>query len=328
VPGAQTPAWQVSTPLQALPSPQPVPSATGGFEHAPDAGSHVPALWQASEALHAMGAPDVQAPAWQVSFCVHALPSSQTVPFGAETTAHWPVAGSHAPAKWHASAGEHVATLAGLQTPAEHVSPIVQRFPSSQAWPSGAAGLEQTPVAGSQVPAAWQASEALQTTLAQRSIPPVLDELLAVEVELVTLAPPWPPAPPLPVEDEEEDDDAVELLVLELLALELLALELLAVEPPTLELLAFEVLALEELSLADPPPPMLDPPPPALEDELVEVEDPDDDEPPTPVLLEDVAPVVAPEPPVPSPMPPEQPAVGSARNKPSSRRSDRRISRS
>jgi hypothetical protein len=41
----QTPAWQVSAWVQALPSLQAVPSAWAGFEQTPVAGSQAPAAW-------------------------------------------------------------------------------------------------------------------------------------------------------------------------------------------------------------------------------------------------------------------------------------------
>ena len=41
----QTPLWQVSVCVQALPSLQGEPFAFGGFEQAPVEGSHVPAVW-------------------------------------------------------------------------------------------------------------------------------------------------------------------------------------------------------------------------------------------------------------------------------------------
>ena len=43
--GVQTPDWQASPVVQALPSLHDVPFGFGGFEHAPVAGSHVPATW-------------------------------------------------------------------------------------------------------------------------------------------------------------------------------------------------------------------------------------------------------------------------------------------
>ncbi len=50
------------------------------------------------------------------------------------------------------------------QEPFWHVSPLVQASPSLQAAPFVLAGVEQVPVAGSQVPATWHWSEAVQTT--------------------------------------------------------------------------------------------------------------------------------------------------------------------
>src|SRR5580698_4895580 len=47
-PAVQTPAWQVSTPLQALPSEQEVPSGSAVMPQAPVVGSHMLAAWQAS----------------------------------------------------------------------------------------------------------------------------------------------------------------------------------------------------------------------------------------------------------------------------------------
>jgi hypothetical protein len=44
------------------------------------------------------------------------------------------------------------------------VSVRVQAFPSLQAAPSGLAGFEHSPVAGSQVPGSWHWSSAVQTT--------------------------------------------------------------------------------------------------------------------------------------------------------------------
>jgi hypothetical protein len=69
--------------VHALPSLHDVPSGAAGFEHAPVAGSHVPATWQASCAAHATGLAPTHAPAWHASACVHALPSLHDVPFGA-----------------------------------------------------------------------------------------------------------------------------------------------------------------------------------------------------------------------------------------------------
>ncbi len=50
MPGVQTPAWQVSAPLQELPSEQEVPSGAVVIPQAPVEGSHMLATWQASGA--------------------------------------------------------------------------------------------------------------------------------------------------------------------------------------------------------------------------------------------------------------------------------------
>jgi hypothetical protein len=50
------------------------------------------------------------------------------------------------------------------QAPPEQESPDVHAFPSSHVDPSAAFGFEQIPVAGSQVPTSWHASEATHKT--------------------------------------------------------------------------------------------------------------------------------------------------------------------
>jgi hypothetical protein len=88
--------------VQALPSLQVVPSGALGFEHMPLFGLHVPATWHASLAVQVTGFEPVQTPAWQVSLCVHALPSSHAVPFAALDHAVVEAAGVHT---WQAFAG-------------------------------------------------------------------------------------------------------------------------------------------------------------------------------------------------------------------------------
>jgi hypothetical protein len=112
-----------------------------------------------------------QTPDWQLSLCVQALPSSQGVPSLSAGFEHFPVAGSQTPAAWHESLGVQTTRFAPLQAPDRQLSICVQASPSSQDVPSAASGFEHAPVAGSQVPATWQASLALQTTPAQRSAP-------------------------------------------------------------------------------------------------------------------------------------------------------------
>ncbi len=64
-------------------------------------GSHVPATWHWSLAVHTTGFEPTHVPLWQVSVRVHALPSLHAVPSAAAGFEHRPVAGSHVPAKWH-----------------------------------------------------------------------------------------------------------------------------------------------------------------------------------------------------------------------------------
>jgi len=97
----------------------------------------------------------VHIPAWQVSLCVQALPSSQAAPSGFAGLEHVPVAGSQLPAAWHWSAAAQTTGFMPVHVPAWQVSLCVQALPSLQAAPSGFAGLEHVPVAGSQLPAAW-----------------------------------------------------------------------------------------------------------------------------------------------------------------------------
>src|SRR5581483_8693835 len=77
----QTPEWQVSLGVHSVLSAlQSAPSALTGFEQAPVAGSQVPAMWHWSDAMQVLAAPPAQAPAWQASPLVQALPSSQAAP--------------------------------------------------------------------------------------------------------------------------------------------------------------------------------------------------------------------------------------------------------
>ena len=82
-PATQVPPWQVSPLVQLLLSEQAVPLATAGVEHTPEVASQVPAVWQESAAVQTLATPPEQAPAWQVSPVVQALPSEQVAPFGA-----------------------------------------------------------------------------------------------------------------------------------------------------------------------------------------------------------------------------------------------------
>jgi hypothetical protein len=96
LPPTQTPDVHVSVWVQASPSEQADPSALCGFVQTPVDGLHAPASWHWSRAAQTVGAPPMQTPDWQVSPCVHLLPSSQAVPSATGVTAHAPVAGSQA----------------------------------------------------------------------------------------------------------------------------------------------------------------------------------------------------------------------------------------
>src|SRR5437870_1683912 len=130
----------------------------------PVAGSEVPAVWHWSAAVQATGLAPTQAPASQVSVCVQALPSLHGAPLSLAGLLQTPDAGSQAPAVWHWSAAVHTRGLAPTQAPASQVSVCVQALPSLHGAPLGLAGLLQMPVAGSQVPAVWHWSAAVQAT--------------------------------------------------------------------------------------------------------------------------------------------------------------------
>jgi hypothetical protein len=112
VPAVQVPDWQLSAPLQTLPSRHAVPLAAFVFWHAPELQASIvhalPSLqspateqvWQpligvcrqpltglqlsvvhAFESLQLGAVPAAQLPDWQVSTPLHALPSAHEVPF-------------------------------------------------------------------------------------------------------------------------------------------------------------------------------------------------------------------------------------------------------
>ena len=87
--------------MHPFPSLQAAPSGFGGFEQVPVAGLHVPASWQGSDAVQTTGFVPVQAPLWQLSVWVQALPSLQTLPFAFAGLLHTPVPTLHVPMSWH-----------------------------------------------------------------------------------------------------------------------------------------------------------------------------------------------------------------------------------
>src|SRR5207247_9760832 len=105
----QAPAAQVSVRVQASPSSHGAPLSLAGLLQTPDAGLQVPTVWHWSAAVHTTGLAPTQAPAWQVSVCVQALPSLQGAPLSLAGLLQAPVAGSQVPAALHWSAAVHVA---------------------------------------------------------------------------------------------------------------------------------------------------------------------------------------------------------------------------
>jgi hypothetical protein len=163
-PAAHVPAWHVSPFVHAFPSEHDVPLGAVGVEQAPLNGLQVPATWQESAALQVTGSEPVQVPAWQLSLCVQALPSEHVVPLGAVGLEQAPVAASHTPPMWQASAAVQTTGVVPTQIPVEQASTVVHALPSEQVVPWGASGFEQAPVEGLHVPALWHASEAAHTT--------------------------------------------------------------------------------------------------------------------------------------------------------------------
>jgi hypothetical protein len=157
--------------VQALPSLHVVPSVLLGFEQVPSAWLHVPATWHWSSAVQVTGLPPVQAPDWQLSVWVQALPSLQVVPFAAFGFEQVPFDGLQVPATWHWSCAAQV-TAVPVQVPLWQASAVVQAFPSLQVVPLVLFGFEQTPFDGLQVPATWHWSSAVQVTGIPVQAPP------------------------------------------------------------------------------------------------------------------------------------------------------------
>jgi hypothetical protein len=137
VPAVQVPPWQVSAPLQTVPSAQGVPFNTGAFWQPKVALQE--SVVQTLESLQLSGVPAVQVPLWQVSRPSQASLSVHEVPLATFVCAQ-PVAGTHESV---------VQTLESLQlraVPAVHappwqVSAPLQRLPSLHAVPFSTAVL-------------------------------------------------------------------------------------------------------------------------------------------------------------------------------------------
>ena len=98
---------------------------------------------------------------------------------------------SQTPVPSHAPPGQVVPRSYGLapaHAPPWQAPTVLQELPTSHAVPSGAGGLEQTPVDGSHVPAAWHASWAAHVTV-----------LPAVQMPARQVSPEWQAFPSLHV---------------------------------------------------------------------------------------------------------------------------------
>src|SRR5439155_54734 len=161
------------------------PLSLAGLLQVPVVGSQVPAVWHWLAAVHTTGLAPTQAPAGQVSVCVHADGKRVVEGMGVAGWLQGPVAGSQAPAVGRWSAAVHTTGFRRTQAPAWEWSFCVRALESLQRVPLGLAGLLQAPDAGLQTPAAWHWSAAVHTTgLAPTQMP-------AAHVSVCVQALPW-----------------------------------------------------------------------------------------------------------------------------------------
>ena len=181
-------ALHVSAPLQALPSPQEVPAATGvcvtpveGLQ-----ASVVQGLWSST----ATWAPGVQVPAWQVSVWVQALPSVHEEPFDLAGFEQAPVDALQVPGSWHWSLATQTTGVPVVQRPAalqssaplqallsEHEVPVatgVWLTPVAELHESVVHGLPSSTTGGvpkTQTAVALQVSAPLQALPSEQAVP-------------------------------------------------------------------------------------------------------------------------------------------------------------
>ena len=142
---------------------------------------------QISLSVQIAGVAPMQVPPWQVSLNVHA---SLSLHVTSPATALWPQPSpvvqtssvhtllssqSASSAAWaqpvkgwqasivHGNPSSQLAAAPGTQPPPTHASPTVHKLSSLQPVPLVTEGLLHAPLAGSQVPATWQSSLAVQT---------------------------------------------------------------------------------------------------------------------------------------------------------------------
>jgi hypothetical protein len=190
VPAVQMPVWQVSAPLQRLPSEQLVPLDLLVTGQTPVEVTQAPTVVQAVAAGQITGCVVcVQDPLWHVDTPLQRLPSSQLVPLDLLLTGQVPVEGTQAPTVVQAVAVGHVTDVPAVQTPVWHVSMPLQRLPSSQLVPLDLLLTGQIPVDGTQAPTvvqavadghvfavpvqmpAWQVSPVVQALPSEQAVP-------------------------------------------------------------------------------------------------------------------------------------------------------------
>jgi len=184
VPGTQALFWQVSVPLQALPSEQDVPLATAVCWQPATASQ--PSTVHGLPSLQLGGVPAVQVPFWQLSAPLHRLPSAQERPFGTAVCLQ-PVTGSQVSVV-HGLPSSQLGGVPGMHVPAWQVSAPLHTLASAQEVPFATAVCSQ-PLTGRQpstvhgfassqlrgVPGAhtppWQVSLPLHTVASAHEVP-------------------------------------------------------------------------------------------------------------------------------------------------------------
>jgi hypothetical protein len=134
VPAVHTPLWQISLPLQTLPSAQEVPLATGVVVQ-PNVGLQLSVV-HGLPSLQARGVPAVHTPLWQVSAPSQTSASGQGVPLSTAALAQ-PVVGLQ-PSVVHGLPSLQSRAVPAAHAPPWQISTPLQTFPSEQDEPFGA----------------------------------------------------------------------------------------------------------------------------------------------------------------------------------------------
>jgi hypothetical protein len=177
VPAVQVPPWQVSVPLQTLPSRHDVPFNTGVLAQ-PLTGSQLSVVHTLAS-LQLSVVPAVHVPAWHVSPPLQTLPSVHEVPFVTGVLEH-PKTGSHESVVQTLESLQ-VSAVPVVQEPLWQVSAPLQMLPSAHAVPFRTGVLLQ-PLTGLQL-SLVHTLPSLQLS----AVPPVQEPLWQVSSPLQTL---------------------------------------------------------------------------------------------------------------------------------------------